>query len=483
MIEPAGAKRILYVITKASWGGAQRYVFELAGAAKARGHEVAVAYGTEGHLVERLTEAGIRTLQVPSLARDIDARSDWESLRALVALLKEERPDVVHVNSSKGGLAILAARIVRVPRIIFTAHGWAFNEARPWWQKLLLRGAYAATLLLSHATICVSEAVRRDMSWLPGARLRVVKNAIGAPAFRSRDEARDALVLGMKDAVWLGMIAELHPSKRVEDAIDALAELSVSHPEALLVVIGEGEMRPALEERVRHYGMSDRVRLVGFKPDAAAHLPAFDIFFMPSRTEALGLALLEAGHAGLPVVAARVGGIPEVVRHKETGLLVPAENPHALSRALRRLIEHPEEAHTYAAKLKERVGEAFSKERMLEETFRVYDLEAAPRNGGSLRAEELLPGLRARDASGVPGERDDDAERDELREDVGTAGAHEGDGGAGDREEPQVDARVDEHVRKEEKRDADDEKGIKVRRRAARKRKQLEDKKPVEEQD
>ena len=119
--------KILYVITKANWGGAQKYVYELATAMKERGHEVAVAYGTEGLLAERLGQAGIRTLPIGGLSRDIDAKAEVSAWRSLLSLIKEEQPDLVHVNSSKGGLALIAARIAGIRRIIFTAHGWAFN--------------------------------------------------------------------------------------------------------------------------------------------------------------------------------------------------------------------------------------------------------------------------------------------------------------------------------------------------------------------
>src|SRR5689334_9727685 len=115
-------KKILFVITKANWGGAQRYVYDLATAARERGADVAVAFGTDGLLHTKLEEAGIRTLVLPHLTRDINLRAEWESFKALRALIKEERPDIVHVNSSKAGLTLIAARLEKVPQIIFTAH-------------------------------------------------------------------------------------------------------------------------------------------------------------------------------------------------------------------------------------------------------------------------------------------------------------------------------------------------------------------------
>lgn len=385
----ATKKRILYVITKASWGGAQRYVYDLATSMQARGFEVAVAFGVRGLLVDKLGSAGIRTIELPHVSRDVPmfanhdkalhAKSIWDSvkvefdaLKKFIALLKEEKPDILHVNSSKiGGLGALAGRFARVPRIIFTAHGWAFNEKRPWWQKILFRALYTITLWLSHTTICVSDAVRKDMKFVPFAHMKVVKLGMDAPAFLKRAEARKKLgEVGSR--VVLGMLAELHPSKRVEDAIYALKELEPEYPSLMLFVYGEGEDRERLAGIIEGLRLSDRVQLKGFLPDAATILPAFDLFLMPSRTEALGYAALEAGYAGLPTIASRIGGLPEIIRHKENGLLVPPENPHALSRAIRTYLEEPEYAVLLGKRLAETTKERFSKERMLEETEHVY---------------------------------------------------------------------------------------------------------------
>lgn len=372
--DPTRSKRILYVITKANWGGAQKYVYELASAMRERGHEVAVAYGEEGLLAEKLRAAGIPAKTVLGLARDFSLKNEWAALTALISLMRESAPDIVHVNSSKGGLALLAARVARVPRILFTAHGWAFNEDRPWWQRVLMHAAYAITVLLSHKTICVSEAVRRDVSFFPDFlhRFVVVRNGLAAPDFLPREEARENLGLTRLDIRAIGMIAELHPTKRIEDAIRALAELAPSHPELVLVVMGEGRQREWLESYVKHYRLEERVLLKGFVEDAGRYLKAFDLFLMTSRSEALALALVEAGYAGLPVIATRVGGVPEVVTHKRTGLLIPRQNPHALARAIRDLSENAELASRYGEALKESVGARFGKERMISETVAVY---------------------------------------------------------------------------------------------------------------
>lgn len=366
-------RRILYVITKASWGGAQRYVFDMACAMHARGMHVTLGYGEDGPLREKVEAHGIATRQIPSLSRNVRLREEWNAFKELVALVKEERPDILHVNSSKAGLALLAGRIARVPRVIFTAHGFAFNEARPLLQRMVIRGVYAITSLLAHEVICVSRAVCRDLSFVPFIRTRVIHNGTSAPEFLARNEARHALIANAPDGIWIGMLSELHPTKRVEDALAAVKELKDLFPSLRLVVMGDGELKEWLTSVIAHYGLEGSVTLSGFVADAPRYLKAFDVFVHASRSEALAYALLEAGHAALPVAATRVGGIPEVVRHKETGLLVPRENPHALARALRTLLEHPEEARAYGVALQERVVTHFSLDQMIRETVRVYE--------------------------------------------------------------------------------------------------------------
>ena len=131
------ATRILYLITKANWGGAQRYVYDLATAAKTQGYDVSVAYGEEGPLAPRLRASGIPAERIRGLARDIGWLREARAFFSLLRLLRRERPEVIHINSSKAGiLGCLAARFTGVPRIIFTAHGWAFNEARPLRQRI-----------------------------------------------------------------------------------------------------------------------------------------------------------------------------------------------------------------------------------------------------------------------------------------------------------------------------------------------------------
>lgn len=371
---------ILYVITKGTWGGAQRYVFELALASRERGHVVTVACGTPGELVHRLGLAGIPVKLIPGLARDVRMGSDVRALLGLISIIRKERPRIVHAHSSKAGLiAVIAARMLFVPRIIFTAHGWAWNELRPRWQRSAFKILHFSTVLLSHTVIAVSRAIALDAAWMPLAQKRfvIIPHGVSPIELVPRAEARAfiAHALGTKispEALWIGALAELHPTKGLDVLIRAFSRISEACPNTLLVLIGAGEDRGRLTALAHMLRIESRVHFVGHIPDAARILPALDIFAFPSHSEALGYALLEAGQASLPTVASNVGGIPEITTDGVDGLLVTAGDDAVLAEKLLLLAQDAELRTRLGQALHNRVLTSFSKERMLTETFALY---------------------------------------------------------------------------------------------------------------
>ncbi len=368
--------KALYVITKGNWGGAQRYVFDLATAAKGAGFEPVVAIGgEEGLLNRRLKEAGIRVISLPQVKNDASFDALRVAYRTLKDLLREERPTIVHLNSSLvGASGALAARQVGIPRAIFTAHGWAFNEDRPLLQKILIFLVHYATAILSHQIICVSEAIRKDMRYMlfVSNKTTIIKHGLLEPNFKGREDARQKLVSGKQNYFWIGMLGELHKTKGVFEAVEAFEKIAQKLPDALLVIVGEGRAREALEKQIAQSNLKEKVVLVGHVDDGATYLKAFDIFLFPSRTEALGYALLEAGHASLPAVATAVGGIPEIIDDRKEGLLVERNNSKAIADALLYLQGNPLVRRKLGEALKEKVEKGFSLESALKKTFATY---------------------------------------------------------------------------------------------------------------
>lgn len=359
--------KIIYGITKSNFGGAQRYVFELASDMKKRGHDVAVMCGGDGLLVKKLKEESIRVISLPHLKRDISLVDEFRSLHFIFRTLWNEKPDVFHTNSSKmGGIGNLAGRLAGVKKIIFTAHGWAFNEPRPWYEKALIKFFTWWTILWSHATICVSEKTKNDVSRWPfiKSKLGVVYNGVSPFELTPR-----------KDSTFnVGTIAELHKIKGLDVLLIAWSKFIKKH-QGKLIIIGEGEERENLENMAKNLNILDSVIFKGSVENAKSQLLNFDIFCLPSRSEALPYSLVEAGFAGLPVIATSVGGIPEIVESGISGSLIPPEDPEALLSSLVLFYDNPRMRDRLGASLKKSVEEKFSFEKMVNDTIELYDAE------------------------------------------------------------------------------------------------------------
>lgn len=367
-------KKLLFVITKSNWGGAQRYLYDMATELKGS-YEVAVALGGEGELAKRLRQSGVTVFSIPSLGRDVRFGDDLKSFFELSSIIKRFKPDIVHLNSSKiGGLGALAARLRKIPHVIFTAHGWAFNEDRSMISKLAIKCAYWVTMSLCTHTIAVSEATWKYVANWPyvGKKISTVRNAVGTIDFMPREEARQKL--GATTESWtVGTIAELHPIKGLIYACEAIKECTKSHPDIRYVIIGEGETRTILETYIARNKLEKNITLVGHLSQAARYLKAFDVFILPSLSEGLGYVLLEAGLASLPVIASNVGGIPEIITSGENGLLVPSRDSAALFQALEKIHADTSLAADFGAKLTTKVATDFSLGKMVEKTIPFYN--------------------------------------------------------------------------------------------------------------
>jgi glycosyltransferase involved in cell wall biosynthesis len=410
---PEQKLKILYLITKSNFGGAQRYVFDLATSMHALGHDVVVGFGGNGLLAEKLQAAGIRTVSIEGLERDVHLTDDVRTFFRLLDLFADENPDIIHLNSSKmGGLGAVAARLWngvvhveqmttgyrRSARIIFTGHGWAFNEDRSDFSRFVIGIAHWVTIALSHETIAVSQRTREQVISLPLVwhKVSVVHNGVGTFSPKRRADAQKALFgdrqeeLLAHDPIVIGTIAELHKNKGLSYALEGIAQLKKQSTKPFLyVIIGDGEERLALEHLATTLDINDVVSFAGYKPDASTLLAAFDIFLLPSITEAFPYVILEAGNVGLPVVATAVGGIPEVIDDMHSGILIQTKNPGEVTRALGHLLDTPERRAEFGAAIKERITGRFGLATMVTETLRVYTPPAPPKKE-TAESEEVV---------------------------------------------------------------------------------------------
>ncbi len=379
-------KKVLYVITKSVWGGAGKYVYDLAVNLPKKDFEVFVAAGGKNELAEKLIDAGISYFEIKSFQRDVSIIKDILAYFEIFFLLRKIKPDIIHVNSSKaGGVVGVAAFDYRFLgfkfnlKTVFTAHGWAFNEMRPWWQILLIKLFTKITCFYYGKVICVSEYDREsaiENHIAPKRKLITIHNGIAIEEYKflTKEEARKKLGNYMKlaaDTMLIGTVGEYTKNKGQEYLIDAIKKISKNY-QLKTALIGWGELESKLRNKIKNENLENNVFLLNNIPQATSYLKAFDIFVLPSLKEGLPYTLLEAGIAGLPVVATKAGGIPEIIGHDEGFLAEPAD-AYDLTEKIEELINDEQKRKILAANLWHKIVGEFSLEKMLHATIAVYE--------------------------------------------------------------------------------------------------------------
>ncbi len=343
-------RKVLQIITKSNFGGAQKYVLELSSEIKNNGLDITVALGGNGILKEKLQKAGIRTTTIKSLKKNINILSDLKVFFEIIKLIRKYKPDIIHLNSSKiGGIGGLAARICFVPKIIFTIHGLAFNENRSFLSKIIIKKIYFLTIILSHKSIAVSENVKKQILKIPFSflfknKIIVIKNSIKPVNFLSNEIAREFIFQKIKKnpdpkIKIIGTIAELHHIKGINFLIKSAKRLIDSNPNLFFVVFGDGEEKENLEKMIREFKLENNFFLLGFVDQASLYLKGLDLFVLPSLSEGLALAILEAKQANLKIVASRIGGIPEAVEDYPNACLFEVKNTEDLTEKIKQQLE------------------------------------------------------------------------------------------------------------------------------------------------
>ncbi len=376
-------QKIIYIVTRSNWGGAQRYVFDLATAKENRENEIIVAHGGAGLMSEKLDGEEIRRIRIEELDRDISIFDELKVVKRMIDIFYQEKPDIVHLNSSKvGGLGAVAGRIAGVKNIIFTVHGLPHNEDRPAWQKLIIKGITYFTMLLSHKNIIISKRELeqiKDWFWIK-KKIEFIHNGIHDIDFLDKQEAREILQDKLKiedidNCLWIGTISELTKNKGLKYAIKAINKLVKNMGNkwnGIFMIIGSGEDRGYLEHLIEKYNLENRVYLTGFIEDASTYLKAFDIFLLSSVKEGLPYVLLESGLAENAVVSTDVGGIREIVDDMDTGVLIRSKDKKEISNALSFYIKSEKHRDEFGKKLREKILKEFNVEKMIEKTLKLY---------------------------------------------------------------------------------------------------------------
>ena len=365
--------RVLHVDTERGWRGGERQALWLSAELSRRGHESIVAARTGEPLAARAVQSGIEVLDCAPVT-ELDVRT---ALR-LRRFIRQRQIDVVHAHTAHalalGALATLRLRVplVAARRVDFPLRrnagtNWKYGRAA--------------------AIIAVSEAVARvlERGEISAERVRVVPDGVDVHRHVEAASTDTLRELGVPPGAPLVVqVAQLVGHKDPINFVRAMVRVRERVPDAVGLMVGDGPLRSAVEGELRSADALEAVWLAGYRTDADSLLAAADVATLSSREEGMGSVLLDAMTFGVPVAATGAGGIPEVVVHGETGLLVAPENPTALGDAIATLLEDPELRARMGARAPERAAE-FSVERMTDRTMAVYE-EVLARTRGARRS-------------------------------------------------------------------------------------------------
>jgi L-malate glycosyltransferase len=367
----------LHIDTARTWRGGQNQALLTVLGLRAIGHRAVLVAHPQGELRRRASEGPDLIPLAPH--SELDLAAAWR----LTRVIRDVRPTIVHAHDPHGvAMASLALSyqafdpapiLIASRRVDFHLKTNAFSR----WKYRQVR-----------AFVCASDAIRQmliDQGVEPERAITVHEGI-------DLDHVAAAPAASVHATFWLphnaplvGSIGALVAHKGHRHLVDAAAQVVRDVPDARFVILGEGDLRVALERQIADLGLEKHVFLGGFRPDVLSLLKGFDLFVMPSVTEGLGTSLLDAMACAKPIVASRVGGIPEVVEHGVTGLLVPPKDPDLLAEAIGRLLEDRPRAEAYGAAGVDRVRERFTVERMVEQTLAVYARLAGNGRGAGTR--------------------------------------------------------------------------------------------------
>ena len=361
-----GPLRLLIVVDSLEVGGAERHVVDLVLALQREGHDVTVACSVSGSLAEPLEAARIPVR--PLVGEIVKRRVSLPYALGLRKLLARERFDLVHAHVYASSAASVLAAVGTGTPVVVTEHTEALWQCRN--GRLFSRWMYRRV----SRVIAVSGAIRRrlvERDGVPPGRITVVPNSV-PPIRESHGDAMplpDELLGGTP---VVGVVARLQPEKGVTSFLRAAARVSREVPEARFAVVGDGPLREDLFGLAETLGVRERVLFLGFRPDAQALISMMDVLAVPSVSEGTPLVVLEAMAAGVPVVASRVGGIPDQIQAGREGILVPPGDPEALGDAILAVLQNPEHARNMGEAGRLRAGTEFGHEDMIRRVEDIY---------------------------------------------------------------------------------------------------------------
>lgn len=383
---PAEPVRVLRVIARLNMGGPAIHVVNLAKGLETRGYHTTLVAGSlargEDSMAFLAEEAGVSVVSMPAIQREISVLNDARSAVQLAGLIRAERPHILHTHTAKAGAIGRAAAVLagdaRPPVVVHTFHGHVLKGYFDRPRTAFFRQVERTLARTSDALVAVSPEVRDELVSLgvaPAEKFAVIR--LGIPLQERLGGAgaeldyralygipRDAFIVG-----WVGRMTGVKDTAAILDIVRATRERRV---EAVLCMVGDGPDRERLEELAHELGIARACYFVGYQEDVAGYYRLFDAFVLPSVNEGTPVSAIEALASGTPVVANRVGGVPDVVRDGVDGYLVEPGDTDGAAARLAELAADPELRRHLGEAGRAHVLERYSVARLVDDVDRLY---------------------------------------------------------------------------------------------------------------
>jgi glycosyltransferase involved in cell wall biosynthesis len=379
--------KVLRVIARLNMGGPALHVAYLSAGLRERGYETILVAGTVGRGEDSMAYVadrhGVPVVPLAELSREISPLNDARAALHLAQMIRRERPQILHTHTAKAGavgrIAALLAGDARPPIVIHTFHGHVLRGYFNALQTLGFRLLERWLARVSTALVAVSPQVRDDLVRLgvaPAAKFAVIRLGIELEERVSADgdlRAATRRALGVPgDAFLVGWIGRMTAVKNTDEVIEALRRLRDRDVDAWLCMVGDGPDRDRLERLASQLGVVRRCLFPGYQDDVGRFYAAFDALVLPSVNEGTPVSAIESLAAERPVVATRVGGVPDVVADGEDGFLVEPGSTDALADRIERLARDPALRERMGAAGRARVLDRYAVARLVDDVDRLY---------------------------------------------------------------------------------------------------------------
>ena len=356
-----GTVKVARIVARLNIGGPAVHIINLMAGLDPDRFENLLVVGrpgpNEGDMGYLASQKGIDPLIIPGLGRELSPLWDAQTTFKLARILRRQRPHIVETHTAKAGaVGRLAARLAGVPILIHVFHGHVFHSYFGPAKTELFINIERGLARLTDRIITISPAQRRDVVdvYRIAPPERVITIPLGLdlgpfePARQScRGQFRSSLGIS-PDIPLIGFVGRLTAVKNPSQFIKVAGRVVQESPQARFVFVGDGELRPALEEQVGALGLAQTVIFTGWQANMPAVYSDLDLLVLTSLNEGTPVTVIEALATGVPVVASEVGGVPDVVTHHETGLLVPSGDAEATAQAILQFLRAPERAQRLA---------------------------------------------------------------------------------------------------------------------------------------